>query len=275
MTDATHGLRISWQNNTLSITGQGIPGSSIDINYLEAFCRPASHARDWSETTVPHRTQLLAADDDGRRLHLASILADGVVVSHTITAGADEVDFQLTAHNPTTHPSEAHWAQPCIRVGGFTGLGTPQPSYDYIRNCFIFLLGTLTTMPTPDWATAARYTPGQVWCPEGVPREDVYPRPLNPLTPSNGLIGCFSQDGETILATAWEPYQELFQGVLHCIHSDFRIGGLGPSERKEIRGKIYIVPGDVTALLERYQRDFPEHTSTHPHTSPTSVPLLT
>ena len=28
------------------------------------------------------------------------------------------------------------------------------------------------------------------------------------------------------LATAWEPYQELFQGVIVCMHSDFRIGGL-------------------------------------------------
>ena len=28
------------------------------------------------------------------------------------------------------------------------------------------------------------------------------------------------------MATAWEPYQELFQGVIVCLHSDFRIGGL-------------------------------------------------
>jgi hypothetical protein len=271
MTGPSDGLRISWQHNTLSISGQGIPGSPIEINYLEAFCRPGSQDRDWSETTIPHRTQLLSAGDDGHRLHLASTLADGVVVSHTITAGTDEVDFRLAAHNPTTDRSQAHWAQPCIRVGGFTGLGTPQPSYEYIRNCFIFLADALTRMPTPGWATEARYTPGQVWSPAGVPRTDVNPRPLNPLTPSNGLIGCFSQDGALILATAWEPYQELFQGVLHCIHSDFRIGGLEPGERKEIRGKIYIVPSDVNALLDRYRRDFPEQTAIHPQTSPTPV----
>ena len=53
-------------------------------------------------------------------------------------------------------------------------------------------------------------------------RTDVNPRPLNPLTPSNGLIGCSSRDEEMILATASEPYQELFQGIYHCIYSDFR-----------------------------------------------------
>ena len=61
-----------------------------------------------------------------------------------------------------------------------------------------------------------------------------------------------------ILAVAWEPYQEIFQGVISCIHSDFRIGGLAPGETKKIRGKMYIVPADVPALTKRYERDFPE-----------------
>ena len=56
----------------------------------------------------------------------------------------------------------------------------------------------------------------------------------------------------------FEPYQELFQGVARCVHSDFRIGGLKPGEKKTIRGKIYIVPNDVPALLARYAKDFPE-----------------
>jgi hypothetical protein len=69
-----------------------------------------------------------------------------------------------------------------------------------------------------------------------------------------------SGDGRRILATAWEPYQELFQGVVTCIHSDFRIGGLRPGETKQIGGKIYLMDGDVAALLKRYERDFPEQT---------------
>ena len=89
--------------------------------------------------------------------------------------------------------------------------------------------------------------------------DDVNPRPLNDQIPSNGLIGCYSSDDQWIFATAFEPYQELFQGVIVCLHSDFRIGGLAPGESKNIRGKIYVCPADVTALVKRYQNDFPEH----------------
>jgi hypothetical protein len=79
----------------------------------------------------------------------------------------------------------------------------------------------------------------------------------NPQTPANGLIGCFSGDETMIFATAWEPYQELFQGVARCLHSDFRLGSLEPGQTKHIKGKIYLVPNDVGALLTRYQEDFP------------------
>jgi hypothetical protein len=89
-------------------------------------------------------------------------------------------------------------------------------------------------------------------------RGDVNPRPLSKLVPGNGLIGCFSGDEKLIFATAWEPYQELFQGVARCVHSDFRLGGLGPGETRRIRGKMYIVPNDIRELLKRYEQDFPE-----------------
>ena len=91
-----------------------------------------------------------------------------------------------------------------------------------------------------------------------MPRSDLNPRPLSKLAPDNGLIGCFSGDEKLIFATAWEPYQELFQGVARCLHSDFRLGGFGPGTTRRIRGKIYIVPNDLPALLKRYRRDFPE-----------------
>jgi hypothetical protein len=174
---------------------------------------------------------------------------------HDIRAEQDTVDFRLTATNPTDKESQAHWAQPCVRVDKFTG----RTQADYLEKSFIFVDGKLARMPTTQWATKARYVPGQVWAPRGVDRDDVNPRPLSDLVPSNGLIGCFSADETMILATAWEPYQELFQGVIVCLHSDFRIGGLEPGETKTIRGKIYIVDADVDALLERYERDFPEH----------------
>ena len=116
-------------------------------------------------------------------------------------------------------------------------------------------------MPTRDWATKARYTPGQVWCPRDVPRTDVNPRPLSALVPSNGLIGCESGDGKLLFATAWDPYQELFQGVARCLHSDFRLGGLEAGASRIIKGRVYIVPNDMPALLQRYQADFPGQTT--------------
>ena len=61
-----------------------------------------------------------------------------------------------------------------------------------------------------------------------------------------------------ILAVAWEPYQEIFQCVIACMHSDFRIGGLKPDETKKIRGKLYIVPADVAALVKRFEQDLPQ-----------------
>ena len=57
-------------------------------------------------------------------LKLKDTLADGVIVQHTITAKSGEVDFRLIAHNPTRVRSEAHWAQPCVRLAAFTGFGS-------------------------------------------------------------------------------------------------------------------------------------------------------
>jgi hypothetical protein len=251
-------LTLSWDRNMLSIRGAALPGGELRVWYLEAFCRPGSTDRDWKETVIPHKTALVEADPDGRWLKLKSTLADGVTVDHEIRSGTDDVTFRLVATNPTDRASEAAWAQPCIRVDKFTGVPAKRDSEDYLSRSFIFVDGSLARMPTQPWATRARYVPGQVWCPAGVDRNDVNPRPLSTLVPSNGLIGCFSADDTMIMATAWQPYQELFQGVIVCLHSDFRIGGLKPGETKTIRGKIYLVRNDVEALLKRYEKDFPE-----------------
>ncbi|CAN5343106.1 hypothetical protein BH23VER1_BH23VER1_28110 [soil metagenome] len=258
-------LTLARDGHWLVIKAGHLPGGEIRVNYLEAYCRPLSTDADWvAHTVIPHDCVLLSLSDDETVMKLRDTLADGVTVEHTITAAGDEVAFELLAHNPTPTASEAHWAQPCVRLGTFTGFD-PDPGRgdidDYLGKCFVFLDGELVRMPTPIWASDARYTPGQVWCPEGVPRTDVNPRPLNPTVPSNGLIGCFSGDESLICATAWDPYQELFQGVARCLHSDFRLGGLAPGESKSIRGKLYVVPNDVPALVRRYRADFPEHVS--------------
>ena len=253
-------LTLDRVDHWLVIKGDHIPGGPIRINYLEAYCRAGSTDADWvTHTVIKHKNELVSLSDDKKTLKLKDTLADGVTVEHTITAKGDEIDFRLTARNPTDKRSEAHWAQPCVRLGPFIGFprDTGGDLDDYLSKCFLFLDGKLERMPTKDWAKQARYTPGQVWCPKAVPRTDVNPRPLSKHVPSNGLIGCFSADEKLIFATVWEPYQELFQGVARCLHSDFRIGGLKPGETKEIHGKIYVLPNDVEKLVQRYENDFP------------------
>jgi hypothetical protein len=254
-------LAVEWADGYLTIRGT-FPGHEIRVLYLEAYCRPGSTDRNWSETVIGHKTEILESGANQQSLKLRDYLSDGVVVDHHVTALRDEVDFRLIARNPTGNVSQAHWAQPCIRVDRFTGCTTRDANAavpDYARKCFIFLNRQLARLPTSPWAETARYIPGQVYCPAHVDRDDVNPRPLSILVPSNGLMGCFSGDERKIMAVAWQPYQELFLGVITCIHSDFCIGGLTAGETKQIRGKIYIVDADVPALLERYERDFPEH----------------
>ena len=254
------GLTMSWEKNYLTIRGD-FPGKELKILYLEAYCRPGSTDRDWKATVIPHTAEQTQASADGRTIQLRDRLADGVIVEHTLTASADEIDFRLVAHNPTAKASEAHWAQPCIRVDKFTGTTNADARAlvpEYAKKCFLFIDGKLTRLPTYPWADKARYTPGQVYCPANVDRNDVNPRPLSKLVPSSGLCGCFSADEKQIMAVAWEPYQEIFQGVIACLHSDFRVGGLAAGETKKIRGKLYIVPADVEKLVARYERDFPE-----------------
>src|SRR5438874_432732 len=107
-------LHVVWKDNYLTISGPNVPGKEIKVLYLEAYCRAGSTDRDWKQTVIGHKTQLVSADDGGRVIRLQCTLKDGVMVDHEITAGADEVDFKLTARNPTDKPSEADWAQPCI-----------------------------------------------------------------------------------------------------------------------------------------------------------------
>lgn len=258
-------LSISWEKNFLTISADWMAGP-VRVNYLEAYCRPGSTDRDWGETVIRHQAELVSVSEDGRVIKLRDRLADGVIVEHVITAGADEVDFQITAHNPTQTQSQAHWAQPCIRLDKFIGTARDDERTEvpaYARKCFLFIDDKMEKLPTKPWATKARYIPGQVYAPVNVDRDDVNPRPLSELVPSNGLCGCYSRDDEQIFAVWFEPYQEIFQGVISCMHTDFRIGGLKPNETKSIRGKMYVLPADPEQLVKRYQRDVQPKDSRH------------
>jgi len=246
------GLRISWADKILRIEGDRVPGHAVEVWYLEAFCRTGSTNRDWRETTIPFSMEKTEADPNGKRIVLKSV-TDGVVVgTHEIRAGHDEVDFRVELTNTGDRFVDVDWCQPCMRVGAFTG----RKQDDYYEKCFLFTDDGLTRMHQTHRATEARYVPGQVYVPRDVNLRDVNPRPISDTRPINGLVGCFSADGSMILANAWDHTQELFQGVIVCIHNDPRIGGLAPGQTKRLHGKIYIVPNDVPRLLRRYRRDF-------------------
>ncbi len=257
-------LRLCWAKDILTITADRLPGGEVKVWYIEAFCRRGSTHRDWRETTIPFKTKLLSADADGRSLKLKTVVDGKVEVRHTLRSGRDEVTFDVVLTNTTNQPVDIEWFQPCIRVGTFTG----REQDDYFEKCFLFTKRGLTRMHKTHRATRARYTPGQVYVPKGIDLNDVNPRPISKTRPVNGLVGCFSADGRMLLATAWSRTQELFQGVIVCIHSDPHIGGLGPGQKKHLRGKIYLIPNDVEALLRRYRRDFPAGPSHAPHDGP-------
>jgi hypothetical protein len=160
-------LTLSRDKNWLVIQGAHLPKGEIRINYLEAYCRPNSTTADWHDTTIGHTTELISLSDDRKTMKLRCAVKDGVVVEHTITASTDEITFSLTAHNPTAQASGAHWAQPCIRLGDFTGYDNKGKDLDdYLPKCFVFLDGKLARMSDiKPWAKEVPSRPGLV--PEG------------------------------------------------------------------------------------------------------------
>lgn len=246
-------LSLGWTNNMLRISGPQIPGEYVEIWYLEAFCRSGSTHRKWEETTIPHKTELVSSTP--QRIRLRTKVQPAVILEHEIISKSDEVDFKVTARNDGAEFSDTQWFQPCMRVDRFTGA----KQTNYIEKSFIFTrdeIGGAKLLSTLPRNEEAIYRGGQVYVPEGIPLADVNPRPISDIKPANALIGCYSNDGKMLLATAWDSTQELFQGVIVCLHNDPRIGGLKPGETKSLRGKVYILRNDVGALLVRYRRDF-------------------
>ncbi|GMU22253.1 MAG: hypothetical protein AMXMBFR13_23410 [Phycisphaerae bacterium] len=246
-------LRVTWEDEMLTLHSDRLPGGRVETWYLEAFCRRGSTDREWEQTTIPFTMEKIAADPEGCWVKLRTLVDGKVEILHDIQAAGDEVDLRMELVNRSDEHVDVDWAQPCTRVGTFTGRGQD----DYFEKCFIFTQRGLTRMHETHREQKARYTPGQVYVPEGIDLNDVNPRPISRTKPVNGLVGCFSADERLVLAMAWSDTQELFQGIIKCIHSDFRIGGMKPGERKMIHGKIYLLANDPAELLRRYQRDFP------------------
>jgi hypothetical protein len=199
---------------------------------------------------ISHRTELLEAKP--RELRLKTLVEPSVEILHHVRATVDEVVFELELVNRGERFVDVQWFQPCIRVDRFTGLAQA----DYHERCFIFTESGRRRLDETERREEAIYRGGQVYVPEAVDLADVNPRPISPERPVNGLIGCVSADGKQLLATAWSDTQELFQGVIVCIHNDPRVGGLAPGETKRLTGRLYLLPNDTDLLLRRYREDF-------------------
>ena len=246
-------LAIGWTNNLLTVTAENVPGGKIEIWYLEAFCHSGAHDRDWRDTVLPHKTRLISASPDGKRLEFLTTVAPSVEMRHVATAARDEINFDFTLANRGEHPVDLQWFEPaCIRVAAFTG----SDQEHYTGKSFIFTARGLTTLDQVRRTEAALYRGGQVYLPIWTQSQDANPRPISLDHPVNGIIGCFSADNRWLLATASDKTHELFEGVYVCLHSDPFVGRLGPGETKTARNKLYIMPNDTSELLRRYRRDF-------------------
>ena len=250
---AADGFKLAWQKNVLKITGDQVPGGPLEVWWLEAFCRRGSTKRPWSETTIPHTTELISAKPDGQQLRLRSRVQPSVEVLQELRVVRDGVEIDVELKNSGGEPVDLEWFEPCIHVDRFTA----RNQTNYIERCFIFTERGLARLDQLPRNEEALYHGGQVYVPKGISHEDVNPRPISTVTPANGLIGCFSADNQYLLATAWNETQHLFQGVIVCIHSDPHVGGLKPHETKKLHGKIYLMKNDPAKLLKQYRRDFP------------------
>ncbi len=247
-------FRLGWTNNLLKITDPRLPGGSIDVFYLEAFCRPGGHERNWGQTRVPHRTELVSAAPNGGSLFFHTTVGTNIDVFHDVTATRDGVEMSFRLENHGKESWDVQWFQPaCIRVDRFTGCGQS----NYIDRSFVFTDAGRTALGAVRRTTNALYLGGQVYLPPWVRPEDANPRPLALDRIANGLIGCESADSKWLLAVASDRTFELFEGVYVCLHSDPWIGGLRPGKKKSVRQVIYIIPNDPRRLLQLYKRDFP------------------
>src|SRR5437667_5719177 len=152
------GLAVGWTNNMLTVAGPSIPGGKVDIWYLEAFCRSGSTHRDWHQTTIPHKAELVSADPSRNALGLRTTVEPNIEVLHDLQAGKDEVDFRLTLKNRGREFADVQWFQPCMRVDRFTGCNQT----NYIAKSFIFTERGLTLLDKTRRTEEAIYHGGQV-----------------------------------------------------------------------------------------------------------------
>jgi hypothetical protein len=244
---------LSWNRNVLTFSDPRLPGGTLTILHLEAFCLPGGHDRPWDQTRIPHQTLQVSNAPDGSSVHLVTRVGKEVEVQHEARVVPDGVDFQFAFHNRGSNRWPVQWFQPaCVRVDTFTGC----TQSNYTARSFVFTQHGRTRLADIRRTSTARYLGGQVFLPEWIQEQDANPRPISPERLTNGVIGCVSADDRWILALASDRTFELFEGVYVCLHSDPFLGGLEPGETRSVRQKLYLLPNDPRELLRRYQADF-------------------
>ncbi len=72
-----------------------------------------------------------------------------------------------------------------------------------------------------------------------------------------GLIIRESIDGKWVTGIAWEDFiSSQGHNPWLCMHLSIRVGPLKPGEKKEIRGKIYLLKGTKEDCYQKYLKDF-------------------
>lgn len=101
-TQSSPPLKLHWEEEILTISGDQLPGQEMKIWYLEGYCHDNSRTTHWGEhTVIDHETYLISSNEAGTEIRLQCKVADGLIVDHVITPTHDEVDIRITAHNPT------------------------------------------------------------------------------------------------------------------------------------------------------------------------------
>ncbi|HZF66016.1 MAG TPA: hypothetical protein VEZ55_16095, partial [Chitinophagaceae bacterium] len=77
----TDQLRIQWKDNILTISGDELPGKMMEILYIEDFCKRGSTNRNWLETIIPHKTELISAEENNTHIKLRTIVQPDLEVA--------------------------------------------------------------------------------------------------------------------------------------------------------------------------------------------------
>src|SRR5688572_8176243 len=90
-------LQLSWTNSMLVISAPWLPGEKIEVWHMEAFCRSGSTKREWNETVVSHKTELVSATPN--RIKLRTLVYPTVECTHEIRAAQDEITITYSLRN--------------------------------------------------------------------------------------------------------------------------------------------------------------------------------